>query len=105
MHNLILQMQFLLAALSALLPLLPAEARGRAGEILSAAGGVLSLGAGVSGQWGDLANKLAGIRADIEAMARAGRAVTPEELDAALARVRIASVAFRAALETAESAP
>lgn len=105
MHNLILQTQFLLAALSALLPLLPAEARERAGQILAAAGGVLSLGAGVSAQWGDLADKLAAIRTDVEAMARAGRAVTPEELDAALTRVRAASAAFRAALETAEATP
>ena len=51
----------------------------------------------------DLAAKLAAIRAEGEAMASAGRAVSGEELEASMARVRTASAAFRAALETAEA--
>lgn len=36
-------------------------------------------------------------------MAAAGRALTADELDVAMARVRAASSAFRAALKTAEA--
>ncbi|MGQ0531649.1 MAG: hypothetical protein ACT4OF_03035, partial [Caulobacteraceae bacterium] len=51
----------------------------------------------------DLAAKLAAIRAEVEAMAAAGHAVSAAELDAAMTRVRAGSAAFRAALETAEA--
>lgn len=103
MLNLIVQVQLLLAALSAFLPLVPAESRARAGELLDMAAKALAAGAGVANNVDDLAAKLADIRAEVEAMAVAGRAVTPAELDAALTRVRAASAAFRAALETAEA--
>ncbi|MBL8535935.1 MAG: hypothetical protein JNM59_00870 [Hyphomonadaceae bacterium] len=103
MLNMMLQLQMLLAALSAFLPLAPEDYRGRAAEILDAAAKALSLGASVAVNLDDLAAKLALVRAEVEAMAAAGRDVTPGEFDAAIARVRAASAAFRAALETAEA--
>lgn len=103
MLNLMLQLQMLLAALSAFLPLLPADQRTRAAEILDVAANALALGGSIAANVDDLAGKLAAVRAEVEAMASVGRAVTPEELDAAMARVRAASTAFRAALEIAEA--
>lgn len=103
MFNLILQLQLLLAALSAFLPLVPEEHRVRAAEILDVAAKALVAGGSVATNLDDLAVKLAGFRAEVEAMAAAGHQVTPDELDAAMARVRTASAAFRAALETAEA--
>jgi hypothetical protein len=101
--NLILQLQLLLAALSAFLPLVPADSRARVGEILDMAGKALSAGGAVATNADDLARKLADVRSEVEAMAAAGRRVTAAELDAAMMRVRSASAAFRAALETAEA--
>ena len=102
MLNMILQLQMLLAALSAFLPLVPSDARARAGEILDVAAKALAAGGSVAANVDDLAVKLAAIRAEVEAMAAAGREVTAAELDAAMVRVRGASTAFRAALATAE---
>lgn len=101
MLNLMLQLQLLLAALSAFLPLVPTEHRVRAAEILDVAAKALSAGGSVASNLDDLAVKLAAVRAEVEAMATTGRAVTADELDQAMARVRTASAAFRAALETA----
>lgn len=103
MFNLILQLQMLLAALPAFLPLIPEEHRLRAAEILDVAAKALAAGGSVAVNLDDLAVKLASIRAEVEAMAAAGRSVSAEELDAAMARVRAASAAFRSALETAEA--
>lgn len=103
MLNLILQLQLLLAALSAFLPLVPADSRARVGEILDMAAKALAVGDSVASNVDDLAKKLGDVRAEVEAMAAAGRAVTVAELDAAMARVRAASAAFRAALQTAEA--
>lgn len=103
MLNLILQLQMLLAALSAFLPLVPEENRERAAEILDTVATALAAGNSVGANLDDLAAKLAAIRAEVEAMASAGRDVSGEELEASMARVRTASAAFRAALETAEA--
>lgn len=103
MLNLILQLQLLLAALSAFLPLLPAEHRARAGEILDVAARALSAGTVIAPNLDDLAQKLAAIRAEVEAMAAAGETISVKQLDAAMARVRAASAAFRDALQTAEA--
>jgi hypothetical protein len=103
MLNLMLQLQMLLAALSAFLPLVPEDSRERAAEVLNVVAKALSAGGSIATNLDDLAAKLAAIRAEVEAMAQAGRSVSPEELDAAMARVRTASAAFRAALETAEA--
>ncbi len=102
MLNMILQLQMLLAALSAFLPLVPGDQRSRASEILDVAANALTAGASVATNLDDLAAKLAAIRAEVETMAAAGRQVTGAELDAAMARVRAASAAFRSALQTAE---
>lgn len=59
-------------------------------------------GGAVAANLDDLARKLAEVRAEVEAMAAVGRAVTAEELEAAMVRVRAASAAFRAAIRTAE---
>lgn len=103
MMNLLLQLQLLLAALSAFLPLVPAEYRIRAAEILDVAAKALAAGGSVAVNVDDLAVKLAVIRAEVEAMAASGRVVSTEQLDAAMVRVRAASAGFRAALQTAEA--
>ena len=103
MSNLLLQLQLLLAALSAFLPLVPEEHRVRAGEILDVAAKAISMGGAIATNVDDLAVKLAAVRAEVEAMAAAGQSVSAERLDAAMLRVRSASAAFRAALETAEA--
>jgi len=104
MLNLMLQLQLLLAALSAFLPLVPPEHLTRAAEIIDVAAKALAAGGSIGANLDDLAAKLSAVRAEVEAMAVAGRAVTSEELDAAMVRVRSASAAFRVALETAEAA-
>lgn len=101
MQSLILQVQLLLAALSAFLPLAPNRLRQSAVELIHVAGDALSVGASVAHEIDDLAAKLAAIRAEIEKMAAAGHQVSADELDAAMGRVRIASAAFRAALAEA----
>lgn len=101
MMNLLLQLQLLLAALSAFLPLVPSDHRVRAGEILNVAANVLAAGGSIASNLDDLAVKLAAVRAEVEAMAASGRTVSAEQLDAAMARIHAASAAFRAALEAA----
>jgi len=101
--NLLLQLQLLLAALSAFLPLVPEEHRVRAAEILDVAAQALAAGGSIATNVDDLAVKLAAIRAEVETMAAGGRTVSEEQLDAAMVRVRAASTAFRAALQTAEA--
>ena len=68
MLNFLLQLQLLLAALSAFLPLVPEEHRVRAGEILDVVAKVLSAGGSIASNVDDLAVKLAAIRAEVEAM-------------------------------------
>ena len=103
MLNLWLQLQLLLAALSAFLPLVPEEHRVRAAEILDLAAKVLGASGAIAANLDDLAVKLAAIRAEVEAMVASGRTVSVDQVDAAMARVRAASAAFRATLETAEA--
>ena len=103
MLNLLLQLQLLLAALSAFLPLVPEDYRARAGEILDIVAKVLSAGGSIASNADDLAAKLVAVRAEVEAMATAKSAVSAEQLDAAMNRVRAASTGFRAALEAAET--
>lgn len=104
MSSFLLQLQLLLAALSALLPLLPDRLRARAGEILDVAGKALSFDGALSTGAEELAQKLAAVRAEVETMAAARHTVTADELDAAMARVSAASAAFREALQTVEAA-
>jgi hypothetical protein len=103
MFNLMLQLQMLLAALSAFLPLVPDKQRARVAEILDVAANALAVGGSVASNLDDLAAKLASVRAEVEAMAAAGRMVTEAELEDALVRVRTAAAAFRTALEIAET--
>jgi len=102
--NWIMQLQLLLAALSAFLPLAPSESRERIADVLDTAARALAAGGAIAGNVDDLAVKLAAVRAEVEAMVAAGRQVTADELDVAMARVRAASANFRTALETAEAA-
>lgn len=101
MHKLILQAQLLLTALSALLPFAPEAHRARIADMLTMVAQALAAGASVSANLDDLTAKLAVIRADVERIAEAGRDVSESEFDAALTRVRAASVAFRAAVDAA----
>lgn len=97
MQSLILQLQLLLAALGALLPLVPEKSRARIGELFDLAGQALRIGDAAARQADDLAVKLAAIRADVEQMAAAGVTLTPDRIDEAFERVRTASAAFRQA--------
>jgi hypothetical protein len=103
MLNLMLQLQMLLAALSAFLPLVPADHRARAAEILDVAAKALAAGGSIGANLDDLAVKLSAIRAEVEGIASRGDAISADQLDAAMARVRAASADFRAALQTAEA--
>lgn len=101
MSNVIIQAQMLLSALSAVLSLIEGGERGRAGQLLEAAAEALSAAVAAARNIDDLAEKISAIRAEVEAMASAGRAASADELDAALTRVRRASAAFRAAAGSA----
>jgi hypothetical protein len=93
----VVQLQLLLGALSAILPLSPPEHRARLAEVFELAGRVLSVGALGGETLNDLTTKLRRVRVDIERLVETGAPVTPEQLDAAMAKVRRASAAFRAA--------
>ena len=97
MHALILQLQLLLTALGALLPLIPEASRARVAGLFDLAGQALRVGDTAAAHADDLAAKLAAIRADVETMAAAGQKVTPDRIDEAFARVTAASRAFREA--------
>lgn len=103
MLNLILQVQMLLAALSAFLPLVPEAQRARAAQYLDIVAQALAAGGSVAANLDDLAAELASVRVEVEAMVSAGRTVTGEELESAMTRVRAASAAFREALKIAEA--
>jgi hypothetical protein len=103
MLNLIQQVQLLLTALMAALPLVPESQRARISDVLDIAAKALAAAGGVAANADDLAHKLSTVRTEVEAMAAAGHHVTAEELNAALTRVRTASAAFRAAIEIAEA--
>jgi hypothetical protein len=96
-----LQVQMLLAALSALLPLTPEGARAKLAGVLDLAAQALRIGQASTRELDDLAVKLLLVRNDIEAMAAEGRLVSPARLDEAFDRVSAASSAFRAALTQA----
>lgn len=99
MNAVVVQVQLLLAALSAFLPLVPDGQRDRASALIEIAAKALSFGATAAAHLDDLALKLQAVRAEVEAMAVSGRTATAEEWDAGLARVRAASAQFRAALD------
>lgn len=101
MQKIMLQVQLLLAALSALAPLVPAEHRGRVAEILKIAADALAFTGALSAGADTIAHKLAAVRADVEAMAAAGRGVSDAALVSAVARMRAASADLRAALAEA----
>lgn len=105
MPNLILQLQMLLATLSALLHLLPEDGRTKAAEIVDMVAKALAAGGAVAANVDDLSVKLAVVRTEIESLATSGKQLTADDLDTAMSRVRAASAAFRAALETAEASP
>lgn len=98
MHPLLLQLQLLLAALSALAPLLPGSGEGPVLRALGFVGQALSAGAAATQDLAVLAGKLKAMREEVEAIAVRETPLAAEELDAALERLRAASAAFRAAL-------
>ena len=101
MLSLLRQVDALLAVLAAF-PIAGAQAE-QARELIALARGALGAAVALSTQLDDLAAKLAGVRADVEAIAAADRPVTPEEMIAVLARVREAGAAFEAAHRIAEA--
>jgi len=103
MAAIIFQLQVLLAGLSLLAPLLPEEGRARAAQILAGANAVLAAAGAVGANAEEFALKLGVLRAEVEALAASGRAVSSDEFAAALARVRAGADALRAALQDAEA--
>lgn len=97
MHTIILQLQLLLAALGALLPLVPEAARARIAHVVDLAAQALRTGDVAAAHVDDLAARLAAVRADIERLAADGKPVTADRIDEAWARVAAASRAFREA--------
>lgn len=95
------QVQLLMGALSALLPLAPEAMREKLAAVLDLAAQALRLTQAAARERDDLAEKLRRIRADIEAIVASGAAITPTRFDEAFARVQAASASFRAALEKA----
>lgn len=93
------QVQLLLGALSALLPLAPETLRERLAGVLDLAAQALRLTQAAARERDDLAEKLRRVRAEIEAIVASGAPITATRLDEAFARVQAASMAFRAALE------
>lgn len=92
------QVQLLLGAVSALLPMAPEPIRVKlAGVIDLAAQALRTVEAGAR-EVDDLAVKLRAVRDEIESLAETGRPATAVRLDEAFERVRAASAAFRAAL-------
>lgn len=98
MTKLIFQAQLLLATLSALLPLAPPARHDQIAAMLELAAGAIAAGAALAENADDAAAKLAALRRELEVMAASGRPLGVEDLDAALARVRAASAAFRNAI-------
>lgn len=98
MPALLLQLQLLLAALSAFLPLVPPDARWRAGEMLAFIGRALLAGGAAAEELDDLAEKLRAIRAEVERLAVSGAPLSASDLELGHERLQRASAAFRAAL-------
>ena len=96
-----IQVQLLIGALSALLPMAPAELRARLAGVLDLAAAALRAAQAGAVELDDLVVKLRQARGEIERMVEVGRAVTPARLDEAFVRVTAASAAFRAALARA----
>jgi hypothetical protein len=102
MDAFILQIQLLLAALSAVLPLAPARSRAQLGHVLETIAAALKLGEAAAGAAEELAQKFARLHAEVTQMAALSTHVSAEELDAAFERVRAASAAFRGAAGSAQ---
>lgn len=96
MQAFIAQLQLLLAALSAFLPMLPEKKRADATHIFDALGVALTVSATASANFEDLAIKLKALRAEIEAMG--DQPANIEAIESAFARLREASASFRAAI-------
>jgi hypothetical protein len=98
MSNFLAQVQLVLAALGAFLPLIPDKSRAAAANILNGLADALTLATHASADFDDLAAKLKALRGEVEAMAASGAEASEDEIEAAFARVSAASAAFRAAL-------
>lgn len=98
MPAVLMQLQMLLSALSAFMQVTPLAAKPRALEALSFVGRALSAGAAAAEEVEDLADRLRVLRLEVEQMAQRREPLRPEELDAALARVRAASAGFQEAV-------
>lgn len=97
MHGFVIQVQLLLAALSAVLPLAPARNRAQLAHVLETIAAALKLGETALDSAESLASKFASLRGEVERMAALSPHASPDELEAAFERVRSASATFRAA--------
>lgn len=88
---------------AAVLPLLPTPLQKRIGPVLSAAGWVSALGGTPDADVASLTVRLAQVRAEVEALARAGRRPAMTEIHRAVARVGVASAALHEVLGIAEA--
>jgi hypothetical protein len=90
----ILQVQLLLAALSAVLPLAPEKNRAHLAHVLETIAAALKLGETAAGAGAELATKFAALRSEVEEMAALSTTVSAEQFEAAFERVRVASTAL-----------
>jgi hypothetical protein len=97
MHAFFIQVQLLLAALSAALPLAPAGNRAQLADVLETIATALKLGESAMDSAESLAARFAAPRGEVERMAAVSPHASPDELEMAFERVRSASAAFRAA--------
>jgi hypothetical protein len=103
MQTFIIQVQLLLAALSAVLPLAPEGNRAQLAHVLESVAAALKLGESALHSAESLAAKLSALRREVERMAAVSPHASAEDLESVFERVRNASTEFRAAY--AESAP
>ncbi len=104
MQGFILQVQLLLAALSAVLPLAPAGNRAHLAHVLETIAAALKLGQSAVEAGDNLAANFAALRGEVERMAALSAHASPDELETAFERVRSASAAFRSAYTQSASA-
>jgi hypothetical protein len=102
MQSMIVQIQLMLNALAAFLPLLPEAKRPRVAEAFDLLARALRTAEAGAELVDVLAPRLKALRQEIERMVEAGERVSPERLEAAFAHVTKASREFREALAAAQ---
>jgi hypothetical protein len=90
-----LQLQLLLAAIAAFLPLAPAHAREKISVVIEAVSRILALGAAKASTPDATTRVLQTVRGEIERMAEEGPALTPDHLDEAMQKIEKAAAKLK----------